>query len=501
MLFPQQQYPRASVPFAQRMWGSLQPSNDTLPDGYRPILIGVLIACFVLRFGLAWLLPNIHNADEVYQVAEQANRSVHGFGIVPWEFRTASRGALFPTLVKPIYTLNASAETRQTLIAMLFTAVSLIPVWVAFHWIGRLYGLQGGLLAAVMMATSLELVYFAPKPSPDAVSGYFFLAALFLARPGAGAGAVYLAGLSLMLALGVRLQIAPAVGIALLLMVMTGGRRRTTALLAGLASGLVLVGAAEWLWWGVPFRGHWGYLKMEFVQRASTFFSREPVTFFVKNYVLMYGGEVPVVAFLVWAGARHAPILLLSALAIIVPFHLIGHKEYRFLIPSVPVLVLLIALAVADFLARLDRSAARRAALLVAGGWLISMVAMSLGDFYRPFWTRDRNHILAFREIGKQADACGVALVRIGWWHTPGYSGLGRDIPIYEMGSDDQAARIMAAANYVLVGPKAPAPAAPYTLWREYSRPVEHLYRRPGGCVPDESSRIVRPPGIPGLVE
>jgi len=256
---------------------------------------------------------------------------------------------------------------------------------------------------------------------------------------------------------------------------------------------------AEWLWWGVPFRGHWGYLKMEFLQGASTFFAREPMTFFVKNYVLMYGGAVPVVAFLVWAGARHAPILLLSALALILPFHLIGHKEYRFLIPSVPVLVLLIALAVVDLLARLDRLRARRAAVLV-GAWLTSMVAMSLGDFYRPFWTRDRNHILAFREIGKQADACGVALVRIRWWHTPGYSGLGRDIPIYEMGSDDPT-RIMAAANYVLVGPKAPVPAAPYALRREYSRPVEHLYWRPGGCVPDAASKIVRPPGIPGLAE
>lgn len=259
----------------------------------------------------------------------------------------------------------------------------------------------------------------------------------------------------------------------------------------GAVAGLAVAGAIEGFWWGVPFRGHWNYLVMEFVHGASSFFRREPLIFYVKNYVLMYGGLIPVIAFLVVAGARRAPILLLTAVAVVVPFHFIGHKEYRFVVPAVPLLVLLMGLGAADLLMRTTGVIRTRTAALVIAGGLVAGIAISCGDYYRPYWFQDRNHILAFRAIGSQPDACGVALVGIRWWHTPGLSGIMRDLPLYEAGRDERAmARLAPAANYVLTGPKAPVPPAPYVQWQEYSRPVEFLYRRPGACVPDESARV-----------
>jgi hypothetical protein len=123
---------------------------------------------------------------------------------------------------------------------------------------------------------------------------------------------------------------------------------------------------------------------------------------------------------------------------------------------------------------------------------------MSWSDSYRPILFRDRNHVLAFREIGEQADACGVALVGIRWAHTPGYSGLGRDIPIYEMRDVADVARLTAAANYILAAPKAMPPSG-YTPWRTYSRPVQTAFRRMGGCVPDPSAQVRRPPAPAGV--
>lgn len=474
-------------------WGRLEGSPGNLAAGCRPLLLTILAAAFVLRLGVAWQLPNIHQADEIYQVPEQANRSVNGYGIVSWEFQTASRGALLPSLVKPFYFFTTRPVVHQMLIAALFSALSLIPVWVAFRWAGRLYGAAGGALAAVMMATWFEAVYFAPRPTPDAVSGYLLLAALFLARPGAGRRDLFLAGASFMLALAVRMQLAPAIGIALLLAasLRQPGRTRLMPLALGAVAGLALAGGIEWLWWGVPFRGHWNYLEMEFVHGASTFFRREPLIFYVKNYVLMYGGLLPVILFLAGAGARQAPILLLTAIAVIVPFHFIGHKEYRFLVPAVPLLVLLMGLGTIDLLVRVAGAIRLRTGALVAAGWLTAGIAISCGDYYRPYWFQDRNHILAFRDIAAQPDACGVALVGIRWWHTPGLSGMMRDLPLYEAGRDETAmARLTPAANYILTGPKAPVPAAPYVQWKAYSRPVEFLYRRPGACVPDEAARV-----------
>lgn len=483
----------------ERLWGDLATAPRALPAGYRPILFSILVAAFALRVGVAWFLPSIQHADEIYQVAEQANRAVNGYGIVSWEFQTGSRVAMLPTLLKPIYRLPVSARAHQMMASACFAAMSLIPVWVAFGWAGRIYGLRGAILAAGMMATWFELVYFGPKPTADAVCSYFFLAALFLARPGAGARSMFVGGASLMIALGLRVQISPAIGLAFLLMLTAAGRQRLLPLLGGAAAGLAAVGIAEWSWWGVPFGGQIGYLTVEFVHHASRFFAREPVTFFLKNSVLIYGGVLPVLAFLVWRGSRTSPILLLGAAALVVPFHFVGHKEYRFVLPAVPLLILSIGLAAGQFVQRFDATRWPRVAFALSAGWLMAMGAMSLSDSYRNYWTQDTNRVLAFRDIGQQPDACGVALISMRWWHTPGYSGIGRDLPIYEVREDDQLVPLLGAANYVLTGPKALPPPAPFVQWRAYTRPVEYAYRREGGCIPVAGAKVERPEGIPGI--
>src|SRR5204863_10143 len=161
----------------------------------------------------------------------------------------------------------------------------------AFRWAAGVYGTAAGVLASVLTATWFESLYFAPKPTPDAVCGYFLLAGVFLARPAASRREIFAAGVCLLLALAIRMQIA---------------------------------------------------------------------------------------------------------------------------------------LAIADVMVRIGGSIATRRLIAVAAAWIVAGVAMSLGDTYRPYWLQDRNHILAFRAIGREPDACGVALVGIRWWHTPGYSGMGR---------------------------------------------------------------------------
>jgi hypothetical protein len=460
----------------------------------------ILALTFAIRVGLAWLVPSIHQADEIYQVAEQANRAVNGFGIESWEFQTAARGAFFAVLVEPIYRLHLSPAASQILTGALFSLLSLIPIGVAFAWTRRIHGEAAGLLAALLTATWFELIYFGPKPTADAVGGYLLIGGLYFARMGVTKRDAALAGFLLLVALGARMQIAPSIAVALLVALSVHRHERFAALAAGGAAGVALVGVMEWAWWGVPFRGHWGYLQNEFVRHVSSYFRNEPITFYAKTYSLIYGGALPVIAFLAFTGARRAAAALLVAAAVLVPFHLFGHKEYRFLLSATPLLVFLVSLGTVDLMVRFGGGVKIGTAMVVVTGWLVAMFGMAWSDSYRANWLQDRNHVLAFRAIGAEPDACGVALVGIRWYHTPGYSGLGRDVPMYESGRDEvEMARLAPAANYVLTGPKSPEPPAPYVRWKDYTRPVEFLYRRPGGCVRDEHS-IVRPSGVPGVV-
>ena len=428
-------------------------------------------------------------------VAEQANRRVTGIGIVPWEFRTASRPALLATVVEPIYRLDVSAATHRLLQSALFCCLSLIPVWVAFRWSHSLYGLTGGVVAAALMAIWFELVYFAPKATVDAVCAYLLLAGVFLVRPGGQWGAVLAGAFTLTIAVAMRVQIAPAVLLVLGLACLAGERGRMKVLLLGALAGCAAAGAVEWRWWGTPFQGQIGYLLAEFKYNVSQHFGVEPLVFYLKHYIVIYGLALPLISYLVYKGAAKAPVLLLTALTVIAPFHVVGHKEYRFVIAALPLLVLLIGLAVSQLI---DAAAAPRTLGIVLGGCLVGMLAAGLGDTYRRYWTLHHNHVLAFEEIGRQPDACGIALVGIGWWETPGYSGLGSNIPIYEV-SHHNRARMLMAANYVLLATAVEPPPPPYERWREYIRPEQHLYRRTGTCVLDRDSQVIRPPGPPGV--
>lgn len=483
---------------AAGLWGALAYADERL-TGARPALFTILVLCFALRLGLGWFVPSIHQADEIYQVSEQANRRLHGYGVESWEFRTRSRAAILPALVEPIYALPVSAGMHELLEDALFTALSLIPVWIAFEWAGRLYGLRGAIAAAVMMGTWFELVYFAPKATVDAVCSYFLIAAVFCARPRATERTVLAGGILLILTLAIRVQTAPVVALLLLIALLAHRRTHRAALIAGAIVGLAATGAVGWAWWGRPFQGQIGYLTMEFVHHASRSFGRQPFLFYVKEYALDYGLALPLIVALVLFGARKAPILLVAAAAVILPFQFVGHKEYRFLIAGLPLLVLLMGLAAAELIVRVNRLLTRGSMAALLACWIIAMVAASYGDHYRPYWERSRNVIVAFRAIGRDPGACGVGLIGLPWWQTPGEAGLGRDIPIYDMGREGENSPLLPSANYVMVSGKAAPPSSPYVLSRTYTRPFQRLYRRAGNCVPNPEARVEFPPAIPGV--
>ncbi len=116
---------------------------------------------------------------------------------------------------------------------------------------------------------------------------------------------------------------------------------------------------------------------MEFTHHVSNAFGREPLTFFVKNYVLIYGGALPVIVALTYRGARKAPILLIALIAV-VPFHFIAHRQYRFVASGVALMVLLIGLGTGYLLAGVAPTLRPGTCALVTGGWLVAMTAMSL---------------------------------------------------------------------------------------------------------------------------
>lgn len=60
------------------------------------VLGGILSTGFLLRLISIIAVPDINQADEVFQTLEQAHRIVYGFGIVPCKFEVGARSFLMP---------------------------------------------------------------------------------------------------------------------------------------------------------------------------------------------------------------------------------------------------------------------------------------------------------------------------------------------------------------------------------------------------------------------
>ena len=304
----------------------------------------VAIVAVLLRLAVAWWSVRITYPDELFQYLEQAHRLVYGYGIVPWEFRLAARNWLLPgTLGVLLEVLRAIGLDRPTiyipLLKSLFALISVSLVYASYS-IGRnLFCERTARLAAVVAAIWYELLYVTSVATPEVLSAYAIVGALALVTGHASARRAVLVGLLLGASIALRVQyVVPATALWFLVVIKW---QRRCALNAALA-GAIVIGFAGLLdaWsWGTAFISYYNNLNFNLLLDKEDAFGRSPLLAYFYWLVTASAG-----LFLVAAGygairwKRCWPILLLLA-CVLVPHSLIPHKEYRFVILAVPLLL------------------------------------------------------------------------------------------------------------------------------------------------------------------
>src|SRR3569623_3311275 len=101
-------------------------------------------------------MPNPLWPDEIIQSLEQAHRVVFGRGVLPWEFRDATRSWLFPgalaAIMKLVSVFSAAPIAYLAACATALSLLSLAPVWVAIRTALQPFGLRGALVAGAPRA-------------------------------------------------------------------------------------------------------------------------------------------------------------------------------------------------------------------------------------------------------------------------------------------------------------------------------------------------------------
>jgi hypothetical protein len=307
-------------------------------------------------------------------------------------------------------------------------------------------------------------------------------------------------GLLLGLCFATRFQLAPA------LLVMAIGCCRLEArawglVIAGGVAGLAIDGAIDALHGLVPFGWMIENFRLNLIENRSANYGVEPASWFVTEWVRLWGVmALPVLALAIW-GARRQPVLLAVALVNLLAHSLIAHKEYRFVLLSEILLILLAAICTAEAIRwALARRPRWRVAIAGAAGlfWLGGSVAVAISPAGGDVWSSNKKSIRQMRAEHAIAEMCGMAYFQPEPDRLVAHYYVDRPVRIYYFDGDGAYRDVRAAArafNVVAMTPDrawqlGPAyrPAGCYGGAKgDSSLPLldgRCLFVRAGGCTP-----------------
>lgn len=392
--------------------------------------------------------------DEVYQSFEPAHALVFGHGLIPWEFIDGARSWSVPgvvaALLKACAVLGLDSPYVYVRVVKLAFALASVVTALGVHRLARAFGAPGwgAVAAAALWALAAPAIYFAPRAmsenacTPALVWG---LALLFEAKAPTRArvlGAASLLGLSVLFRLQSAAVVLGAVGV---LAARREGRTLGWALV-GLSAWALAYGALDAATWHAAPGARWGgwfhsavvYVRFNVVEGRGAQWGTSPWWFYAR-YAL---SSMPTVTLALAAGVGATlwrrqwalPVLLACFFAV----HLAAaHKEYRFMLPALPLACACVGVGFAALKPGWDRKAAGLAVGLglVSFGWTPFLEMGQLGAYLdRPrskawgdFAAANRLLLVA----STKEDVCGLRVDAADLAWVGGATYLHRRAPLY----------------------------------------------------------------------
>lgn len=469
----------------------MTPAADLSQKNNRTILLGFFALAVVLRLAMLMHSPSTYQPDEIFQTTEPAHHLAFGPSVVTWEWRLGIRSWVFPSFLALVMRatswMGPGSSGYLAGIAVVMTLISLTTVWFGFAWAEKTSGRTAAILAGFACATWWEFVYFGPKTFSEVVAAHVLLPGLYLGawtEKSDWKKRLFLAGLCCGLAVSLRIQLAPAVGLAALYFCRNDWRKRIPVVAAGLLLPVLIFGLVDAFTWSHPFQSFYMYFYVNLIQGRSARFGVEAWYWYLPKLIRHLG---PLLLFAV-IGAKRSPFLGCMALTILVFHSLIGHKEARFLYPMMPLVITLAALGIvecANLLGTIWKMAVAPRLVIASGMMLCVAMSVLLGVMFKD-WSRFSGSLIAFKRLSREETLCGVGISRYSWLETGGYTYLHREVPILLLPTSESVRQSSASINELLHDgalENVPSGFALQECWNGIC-----LYQRPGTCaaIPEE---------------
>jgi hypothetical protein len=453
----------------------------------------VLAVAALPRLFIAYTDHGMIWGDEIYQSLEPAHRLAFGYGITVWEFKDGARSWLFPGVLALVMKVGAlfGAHTGLAVVGLVKTfmvAMGLVGIFAGMRLASLLGGQTAALLAGVLGATFPPSLVFGSRAMSETASGMLIVVASWFALRSERRFA-WLAGAIAATAIYLRYQNGL---VALALLVVLVARRRfgqASRYAAAAAIVGLLGGALDYLTWGRFFQSFLVYWKFNFVEGGAARWGTAPWSFYFEVARTASGPLLWILALGIVLALRRAPGLVFVAAVFVLAHCQVAHKEFRFLMPIVPLALTLAGTGLGAALDLVDR---RR----VVGPWLALSLAAAFGARTRAMTLAEMGQFAdvpewgaaapwnffgginrAMAEAGTRDDLCGLTIVGIQPWWMGGFSYLHRDVPLFV----GQSPVALAASNY-LIAQRAMSTPESYVSVASFEDDV--LLRRGGPCAP-----------------
>ena len=407
---------------------------------------GLVLLGLVLRVRYAYGNYSILWPDEIHQSVEQAHRLVYDYGLIPWEFDRGVRSWAWPAMLAGLLQLanvlgmdDPGQYTDVIRGGLVLASACVAP---AVYLLARAFGAERvpALVGAALVALSSPFVYFGHRAFAEAASLLPLTLGFALAvgavdrwRDHPRARELFWAG-ALLLGFSVHLRLQNALFCIGLLVVLAWKREWRASLHACIAFGIAVLVLAivDLAIWGDPTHATREYLEFWLGGEGAAHWVIRPFEW----YVTKMWDIAPLVTVVLGVGAalgiRRAPSLFVVTAGSLLFLSLIGNKELRYLLPTLPFLCALAAVGFTGMASRAGpRVAVACAAVLAALAFVSGLRTSNLPEYYS-----DVNSVLM--DAGRQTDICGLFVEPIDLPWTGGYYLFHRDVPIY--GADNAPA-------------------------------------------------------------
>lgn len=304
---------------------------------YLPLL---LIVAFGLRVIAGLTIDQAVHPDQNFQYLEQGFRLVYGYGFLPWEYVYGIRSWLIPFGVAGVIWLTDAAGFGHP--AYYIPAIEVVLCAISVTLLIGIYRLaqliadeRTAIVAVVMSAFWPYLVQHAHVALPTmlAATALTWMSVLILRQP--RAGSLLLFGLLSGLALGLRFQLLPALGL-LNLFALLALRQRVWPVVLGNVIVIAALGVIDLATWGGFLSSFIDNFHYNFNEGISELFGVSGPDYYPKMLLGYTGGMIfPMLIGMALLWRRAWPIWV----PVLVGFGLLfvpAHKEWRFVIWVMP---------------------------------------------------------------------------------------------------------------------------------------------------------------------